>query len=99
MSNFWTHFANKNCVDVSFIGQNKNNIVMQYLQWRVESGLHEKVEFYFLIAGHTKFACDAMLGLMKRKFKTTMVSSLQDLVKVRFNIFKLTAAYTTFSQN
>ena len=55
---------------------------MQYMQWRVETGLNKKVEFYFLIAGHTKFSCDAMFGLVKRKFKNTMVSSLQDIVDV-----------------
>ncbi len=33
----------------NFVGQNKNNIVLQYLLWRVLHGLHETISLNFLI--------------------------------------------------
>lgn len=65
-------------------GQNKNNAMMCYLAWRVKTGLNEVVEMNFLIAGHTKFSCDAYFGLIKKKYRVTMVSSLNDIVKVSY---------------
>ena len=40
------------------VGQNKNNMVIQYLAWRVIAGLNESVELSFMLVGHTKFAPD-----------------------------------------
>ena len=56
-------------------GQNKNNTMMQYLMWRVMTGLHHSV-------GHTNFAPDGCFGLLKRAFRRTEVSSLADLEQV-----------------
>lgn len=53
-----------------------------YLAWRVLNDLNTEVEMNFLVAGHTKFSCDALFGLIKKKFRVTMVSSLEDIVKV-----------------
>ena len=44
------------------VGQNKNNIVVQYLVWRVIAGLSETVELSFMLVGHTKFAQDRFFG-------------------------------------
>ena len=55
---------------------------MQYLCWRVLAGLHEEVEMNFLIAGHTKFSCDLCFGLVKKRYRRTRVSSLEDIVNV-----------------
>ena len=63
-------------------GQNKNNTMVQYLMWRVLTGLHHSIGFHFLITGHTKFSPDACFGLIKRKFRRTNVSSLDDLACV-----------------
>ena len=63
-------------------GQNKNNTVLQYLAWRVLSGLHRCVTMSFMLVGHTKFSPDWCFGLLKQKFRRTFVSSLQDLVEV-----------------
>ena len=63
-------------------GQNKNNTMVQYLMWRVLTGLHHSIRFHFLITGHTKFSPDACFGLIKRKFRRTDVSSLDDLARV-----------------
>lgn len=40
---------------------------MQYLAWRVRSGLNKRVEISFLLVGHTKFAPDWSFGLLKQK--------------------------------
>ena len=63
-------------------GQNKNNTMVQYLMWRVLTGLHNTVNLHFMITGHTKFSPDACFGLVKRKFRKTPVSSLDDLARV-----------------
>ena len=63
-------------------GQNKNNTMVQYLMWRVLTGLHQTISLHFMISGHTKFSPDACFGLIKRKFSWTDVSSLDDLARV-----------------
>ena len=63
-------------------GQNKNNTMMQYLMWRVLTGLHQSISLHFIITGHTKFSPDACFGLVKRKFRRTDVRSLDDLARV-----------------
>ena len=63
-------------------GQNKNNTMMQYLMWRVLTGLHQTISLHFKMTGHTKFPPDACFGLIKRRFRPTNVSSLDDLAHV-----------------
>lgn len=63
-------------------GQNKNNYLLWYLSWRVDTGLHTTVELSFLLAGHTKFAPDWCFGLIKRLFRRTKVSCLKDISDV-----------------
>ena len=63
-------------------GQNKNNTLLQFLMWRVLTGLHNTVNLHFMIPGHTKFSPDACFSLVKRKFRKTPVSSLEDLARV-----------------
>lgn len=55
---------------------------MQYLAWRVRSGLNKKIEISFLLVGHTKFAPDWCFGLLKQKFKKSLVGCLDDLAHV-----------------
>ncbi|XP_011662879.2 uncharacterized protein LOC105437692 [Strongylocentrotus purpuratus] len=71
------HFNADNCA-----GQNKNNTMLQYLCWRVESNLHKSVSISFLPVGHTKFAPDWCFGLLKQRYRKTKVSCLQDIVNV-----------------
>ena len=63
-------------------GQNKNNLTLQYLSWRVSSELHTSVALSFLLVGHTKFAPDWCFRLVKRKYRHTHVSSLQEIANV-----------------
>ena len=70
-------------------GQNKNNVMLQYLLWRVLSGRHQSVTLSFLITGHTKFSPDGSFGLIKRRFRKTEVNclaTLQDVVTSSSNV-------------
>uniref|UniRef100_A0A1X7U400 Uncharacterized protein n=1 Tax=Amphimedon queenslandica TaxID=400682 RepID=A0A1X7U400_AMPQE len=55
------HFNADNCT-----GQNKNNTVIQYLLWRLD----------------TKFSPDWCFGLLKQKFRKAEVDSLDDFIQV-----------------
>ena len=55
---------------------------MQYLMWRVMTGLHDSITISFLIVGHTEFAPNGCFGLLKREFRRTEVSCLADLEQV-----------------
>ena len=55
---------------------------MQYLAWRVLSGLNESIEISFLLVGRTKFAPDWCFGLLKQLFRKSLVGCLNDLVRV-----------------
>ncbi len=56
--------------------------MMQYLAWRVLCGLNRRIEISFLQVGHTKFAPDWCFGLLKQKFRKTLVGCLDDLTRV-----------------
>jgi len=55
------------------MGQNKNNIVMQYLCLRVLCGFNRVIKIMFLPVGHTKFAPDAGFGMIKSKFRRSQI--------------------------
>ena len=63
-------------------GQNKNNFMLWYLAWRVATGRNATVTICFLPAGHTKFSPDWCFGLLKRVYRRTRVSCMQDIVKI-----------------
>jgi len=63
-------------------GQNKNNIVIHYLAWRVLTGRNPTIKISFMIAGHTKFAPDRFFGLVKKAYQRTSVSTLLDIEQV-----------------
>ena len=63
-------------------GQNKNRYVMQYLAWRVMSGLNKCITLSFLIVGHTKFSPDWCFGLFKQAYRRTKIGCLDDIVQV-----------------
>ena len=58
------------------------SILLQYLAWRVLTGLHRTVRMSFMLVGHTKFAPDWCFGLFKQRYRRTYVSSLDDVVDV-----------------
>ena len=66
----------------NYSGQNKNNVMLQYLLWQVLTGRHQSVTLSFLITGHTKSSPDGSFGLIKRRFRKTEVNCLADLQDV-----------------
>lgn len=73
----WVHLTADNCV-----GQNKNNAILQYLMYRVLTGLHDKIELSFLIVGHTKFSPDGYFGLIKRHYRRSQVYTYDQLADI-----------------
>ena len=72
----FVHLQADNCA-----GQNKNNIVLQYLCWRTIKSLHSKISYNFMKAGHTKFSPDRSFGLLKKSYRSRFVSSLFDVAE------------------
>ena len=60
-------------------GQNKNNAMINYLQWRVLTGRHTNITYFFLVVGQTKFSPDWCFGLFKRLFKGSKVNCMADI--------------------
>ena len=73
----WVHLTADNCA-----GQNKNNALLQYLMYRVITGLHDKIELSFLIVGHTKFSPDGYFGLIKRHYRRSQVYTYDQLANI-----------------
>jgi hypothetical protein len=70
----WLHADN--CV-----GQNKNNILMWYLAWRVMNGLHDEITISFMTTGHTKFSPDSVFGLYKICYRKNKIDSLHEAIQ------------------
>lgn len=68
-----TFIHSDNCV-----GQNKNNILLGYLVWRICNNKNKKIVLSFMPVGHTKLSNDWAFGLLKETFRVTYVSSIQD---------------------
>ena len=58
-------------------GQNKNKYVMWYLVWLAATGRVKRVEFKFMIKGHTHFIVDSNIGHIKREFQRSDVFCLE----------------------
>ncbi|XP_071053768.1 uncharacterized protein [Onthophagus taurus] len=63
------------------VGQNKNNVVIGYLMWRVAKGLQKAILFNFLLTGHTKFTPDRFFGIFKAKYAVSNIDTHDDLMK------------------
>ena len=61
------------------VGQYKNNTVIQYLMWRVATGLSTKIELAFMVAGHTKFSPDYGFGVFKRLYRHSELNSVEEV--------------------
>ena len=56
--------------------------MLWYLLWRAITKKDTRLTLSFLVVGHTKFAPDWCLGLFKRKYRVTPVSSLNSISEV-----------------
>jgi hypothetical protein len=63
-------------------GQNKNRMVLRLAPLLVELGYFKKVDFVFLVRGHTKNICDRYFALMKKFFHRSQVYSYSDLISI-----------------
>ncbi|ETR66776.1 MAG: chaperonin [Candidatus Magnetoglobus multicellularis str. Araruama] len=63
-------------------GQNKNNAVLHYMLYRTIAGLHDKIDWSFMLVGHTKFSPDAYFGLLKKKYRRSRIYTYRQLVDV-----------------
>jgi hypothetical protein len=49
-------------------GQNKNRMIIRFMQYLIDSFIFKKIEVVFLIAGHTKNICDRRFKDFKKNF-------------------------------
>jgi len=63
-------------------GQNKNNAVLHYLLYRTIAGLHAKIDWSFMLVGHTKFSPDAYFGLLKKKYRRSRTYTYRQLIDI-----------------
>lgn len=74
--------------------QNKNNIVMQYLAYRVQQGLNNSCHIHFLLVGHTKFMPDMYFGIVKQRFRKSEAYTVKDVVKIALDSCSVSKAIT-----
>ena len=60
-------------------GQNKNNTVLKLAGWLKAMGYFKKVEFMFLIVGHTKNAADSLFNSLKHEYRKKNLFTMQAL--------------------
>lgn len=60
-------------------GQNKNNTVLKLVPWLIEMGYFQKVNFIFLIVGHTKNAADRHFNLLKKDYRKQNIYTMDGL--------------------
>ena len=61
------------------LGQNKNNTVLKLAGWLQAMGYFKKVEFIFLIVGHTKNAADSLFNSLKHEYHKENLFIMQGL--------------------
>ena len=82
---FAHHGLGEKCVYLTAdncVGQNKNNSVLQYLLYRVLTGLHDRIELSFLVVGHTKFSPDGYFGLIRRRYRRSQIYTYDQLARL-----------------
>ena len=61
-------------------GQNKNNTVLKLAPWLMAMGFFKKVNFIFLVVGHTKNAADRLFNSLKCKYHKKNLFMMDSLV-------------------
>lgn len=64
------------------VGQNKNSAVLSYLLYRTIKRVNQKIDWSFMLVGHTKFSPDAYFGLLKKKYRHSKVYTYNQIVDV-----------------
>lgn len=84
------HFLSKRTIQTPHIrihadncrGQNKNKFVMWYFIWLAATGRVKRVEFKFMIKGHTQFIVDSCIGNIKKELRGSDIFCLEHLKEV-----------------
>lgn len=61
-------------------GQNKNNTVLKLAMWLKAMGYFQRVNFIFLIVGHTKNAADRLFNSLKNEYRKKNLFTLGTLI-------------------
>ena len=62
-------------------GQNKNNTVIKLALWIMAMGYFKKVQFIFLVVGHTKNAADRLFNSLKHEYRKQNLFTFDELVR------------------
>ena len=71
-------------------GQNKNNMVIRLVPLLVEMGYFERVNFIFLVVGHTKNAADRLFNALKELYRCHNIGTMEKLYPILNNSKKVT---------
>ena len=63
-------------------GQNKNNTVLKVVTFLCEMFPFKKVQFLFLVGGHTKNAADRLFNVLNRFYRLRNLFTMRQLFKV-----------------
>ena len=61
-------------------GQNKNNTVLKLAAWLKATSFFQKVNFIFLVVGHTKNAADRLFNLLKIEYRRKNLFTINCLI-------------------
>ena len=61
-------------------GQNKNNTVLRLAGWLKAMGYFQRVNFIFLVVGHTKNAADRLFNSLKNEYRKRNLFTVDTLV-------------------
>jgi hypothetical protein len=62
-------------------GQNKNSIVLSLAAWLMALGYFKRVNFIFLVVGHTKNAADRLFNCLKLEYRKQNLFTFQDMLE------------------
>lgn len=62
-------------------GQNKNNTVLRLVPHLLEMGYFKKVNFVFLVVGHTKNAADRLFNTLKATYRDVNLYIMEELLE------------------
>jgi folylpolyglutamate synthase/dihydropteroate synthase len=62
-------------------GQNKNNTVLKLAAWLKAMGYFRRVNFIFLVVGHTKNAADRLFNSLKHEYRKQDIFTMEVLIR------------------
>ena len=84
------HYLGRNCATQkklllhadNCVGQNKNKTAVSYLLRRTMTGQSDEIELAFMRVGHTRCSVDGYFGLLKQRFRSSDVDTMDDVSTV-----------------